>query len=257
MNSENKKYGNCKVFSPDGKLMFLCNMSRVKWYLDRKLATILNEDDELIKEIQLTFTPKGLGYSNEQDTYFFTPKEDKCVCCGTNELDKLTKHHIVPYCYRKYMPDDYKNHNCYDVVKLCRECHNEYEVYAQELKFKIADDLGVNVNKRSGVKISLIKSYANILLNHLDNLPGEVFEKMHNEISDYLGQQYLTNEELKKIAYMNYEEDIEWKSWGEECVDKIDDLDAFVRIWRQHFLDNMKPKFMHDGWVIDRSIIRK
>lgn len=252
MNSENKKYGNCKVFSPEGKLMFLCNSNRAKWYLDRELAVSISEE-----EIQLTFTPKGLGYSNDGGDYFFTPKEDRCVCCGTTEMSKLTRHHIVPYCYRKYMPDDYKNHNCYDVVKLCRECHNSYEIHAQELKFKIADDLGVNINKKSVVKVSFIKGYANILLNHLENLPDHVFEKMYNEISEYLGQAYLSNEELRKIAKMNYNEDPEWKSWGEECVEKLDNLDDFIKMWRLHFLENTKPQFMHQGWEVDKNYTRK
>jgi hypothetical protein len=252
-------YGNCKVFSPDGKLMFLCNDFKAKWYLNKNLAIILDSDEESIKEIKLTFIPKGYGYLDNLDSeasYFFIPKENKCVCCGTTE--KLTRHHIVPYCYRKYMPLEYKNHNCYDVVKLCRDCHDEYETYAQELKFKLAYDMGIDINNNREVQeLGKIKRYVHALLNFFDKLPSEAFEKMYTEVSAYLGREF-THSDLIELyenvqsKMLHFYKSCPWK----ESVDKIEDLDAFVIMWRQHFLDYMKPKYMNDGWTVDKNIKR-
>ena len=41
---------------------------------------------------------------------------------------------------------------------------------------------------------------------------------------------------------------------GYHVVSKLDDHEKiveFVRMWRQHFVDTMKPQFMPLGWSID------
>ena len=46
---------------------------------------------------------------------------------------------------------------------------------------------------------------------------------------------------------------------GREVVRLIeaeDGLDDFVQLWRQNFLDTMKPKFLPSGWRIDHKTIR-
>ncbi len=250
MNSKAKKYGNCRVYSPiidgESKLMFLCNMDRLEWYLKKDLAEIIQEEPHI--EARLKFKPNGFGYAG-QDDFYFTPKEDQCVKCGNKDYEVLTRHHIVPYCYRRWMPYKYKSHNCYDVVKMCRVCHNNYEIHAQELKAKIANELDVDIYRRT-TKISNIKSCANTLLNHMTKLPNEVFDRMYSDLSDYLGKLHITEEDLEYLINMEADEDPEWKSWGRECVDKLIDLQSFIIMWRQHFLDYANPDFMPDGWSI-------
>ena len=34
-----------------------------------------------------------------------------------------------------------------------------------------------------------------------------------------------------------------------------DDLAAFVRIWRRHFLDEMKPQFLPKTWSVDHGLV--
>lgn len=242
--SKNKKmYGNYKVYSPSGELMFLCNENRVSWYLKRNLAVEINP-----KEIKLTFEPKGLGYSNN-DSFFFLSKKNICVVCGIDDYSKLSRHHIVPFCYRKWMSEDYKSHNCYDVVKMCRDCHDTYEKEAQNLKFKIAEELEVNINNKSEI---YIKGCANTLLYQCAKLPDKVFDKLYNEISKFLGKEHFSDSDVLKIRNMNFDNSDVKKSWGQKCVEKIKDVDSFIIMWRQHFIDHAKPKFMPDGWEVSK-----
>jgi ferredoxin len=250
MKKEANRYGNCRVYSPEGVLMFLCNRSRINWYLERDLCVITQTSPFI--EARLTFQPNGLGYAN-QDDFYFNPRENKCVSCGNDDFEVLTRHHIVPTCYRKWMPENYKSHNCYDVVKMCRDCHDDYEVEAQELKFKIADELGVEIFKRMS-KISTIKGYSKTLALHLDKLPDDVFSKMYNAISDYLDKKHLSDKDLDYILSMKHGEHPNYKPWGLECMEKIDDIDAFIVMWRKHFMDCVNPKHMPDGWEIERNI---
>lgn len=48
-------------------------------------------------------------------------KLNRCVRCGAEEY--LTRFHVVPHMYRKYLPLHIKNHSTHDVVVLCASCH--------------------------------------------------------------------------------------------------------------------------------------
>ena len=86
-----KLYGNCKVYSPDNQLMFRCLEKKIKWYLDRGLAELIEESP---LSIRLKFEPKGKG---ERIDKLKVERNNICVVCGVTDLSILTKHHIVPY----------------------------------------------------------------------------------------------------------------------------------------------------------------
>ena len=130
--SKYKIYGNCKVLSPDGLLMFRCQEKKINWYLKRDLAQIVNLDPLTIK---LNFEPNGLG--NHNKVYGLGEMDNLCVVCGNNI--EITRHHVVPICYRRFFPIEKKSHNFHDVLSVCADCHENYEYYA--FKFKL--DLSV------------------------------------------------------------------------------------------------------------------
>jgi hypothetical protein len=254
MQTLNKKYGNCKVFSPTDVLMFLCNPAKIRWYLKRNLAVPIEDPDGLA--IKLLFEPKGLGYFDDSDDYFYKPKENKCVCCGTADYSVLTKHHIVPYWYRKWMPDIYKNHNSYDVVMLCRICHDKYEIEAAKLKIDLFIRYQIELKGACKFKVFEIKGYAGTMLQHFDKLPESKFDIMSDAIEEYLGRPWL-DQDLEKLSNLKIEEDKNYFNPAKLLVDKIIDLDEFIKMWRQHFIDNLNPQFMPDGWTVNRDVIRK
>ena len=55
-------YGNCRVLSPKGDLMFLSTKKRADWYLTRNLAKLVENDPPTI---QLTFQPNGEGMKDD------------------------------------------------------------------------------------------------------------------------------------------------------------------------------------------------
>src|SRR6516225_9795332 len=125
------QYENCEVFSPDGQLMFRCCQKKANWYLRKNLGTKLSDQP---LRIQLNFVPKGVGHID--DPYFLQIMQNRCVVCG--EEKDLNRHHIVPYCYRKFFPVCLKEHRSYDVMPLCLPCHRLYEDHALELKRELA-----------------------------------------------------------------------------------------------------------------------
>jgi 5-methylcytosine-specific restriction endonuclease McrA len=244
--SRNQIYGNCRVLSPEGILMFRCDTKKANWYLSRSFAITLNDDP---LTIQLTFEPKGLGNYNRP--YGLVELENKCVRCGSEE--ELTRHHVVPHCYRRHFPEEYKTHNHHDVVALCIDCHDSYERYADEYKKELSntynapiDGMWDKVNDIS-VKVSKIATALSI---HGDVIPTVKKEKMMNELSILLGHtDFLDNMEQLMIRPKPEMR----KSHGEMVVEQLKSIDEFIISWRQHFVSNAKPKFLPNSWDINNS----
>ena len=260
--NKDRLYGNIQVFSPDMKPMFKTNLKRVYWYLnnvDEKLAEVVeweNKDLNLPKSIRLTFEPNGLGHygKNKTDEYFLSDKENICVVTGNDDWTELTKHHVVPYMFRKWFPEEYKSKNCHDVVLITRDKHYEYENLANVLKDDIATELDIptlaEYSRRISRKTSLV-GMANAILNK--NVP------MENKIDlciKFRNKTCLvpTSENLNAYIKSCKSEYRMAEFYGKMVVEKLDDYQKFVERWRQHFIDNMKPKYMPNGWKVDRDM---
>ena len=69
---------------------------------------------------------------------------------------------------------------------------------------------------------------------------------MFNNISAFLGKGKVTNNDLIKMSKMNV--DKAQKEWAKYIVDKCEDINEFIKMWRNHFLDTMKPQFLPEFW---------
>lgn len=279
---KNKIYGNCRVYSPNGNLMFLCVEKKANWYLDRfdeetgePLAREILHINPFIqfvmnlfnikprcKNIQLLFEPKREG--NKGDRYSLSRKDNKCVVTGSKNLERLTKHHITPYCYRKYLPDEYKSANSHDVVPILDEAHYEYERHADTLKQALSKKYKAPIDGNETVNHKFfyaIKS-AVALKHHLDSMPKEVIESHKNKIRDYTDKKNVTQKIIDTLSETGYEEAKKVRSHGEIVVQKLveqgdDAIQEFVEMWREHFIKYAKPKYMPKHWNIKRSASRK
>lgn len=231
-----KLYFNCKVFHPDGDLMFRCSEKRANWYLNRNLAIVIGYNPLSIK---LTFTPKGKA--NHENEYFLQDKENKCVVCGASE--HLTKHHVVPTCFRKFFPENLKSRNFHDVLIVCVDCHSKYEEFALNFKKRLAEQNNSSVHFKTNTDVLISKKiagYKKILENRDNhNIPESRIEKiklilikLHEKLKD------------KNKVY-------EKQHFGKVVVENLNDLHAFVKVWRIHFLEIMKPKHLPKGWSVD------
>lgn len=127
-------YGNLKMYNPDGVLITRISQKKFLWYLTKNLAVQVADD-----AIQLNFYPKV----QTVEDFYISYKENKCVVCGVD--GPLSKHHIIPYEYKKYVDKKYKEHISHDVVPLCCTCHHNYEILAQKFRIEIQEEMGITV----------------------------------------------------------------------------------------------------------------
>jgi len=243
-------YGNCQVYGPDGKLMFRCLKKRANWYLSRNLAVITNEDPFSIK---LTFTPKGKGESMD---VLKLERKNQCVVCGTEELDILTKHHLVPFVYRQHFPTKSKNHSSLFIVPICRDCHYWYENnYARYLKEALAEAYSAPFNGHYDVEKNKALGVIKCLKQYSDRIPKDRLKFLRDELKQNLIDFGLYNDEdltdFSALDEIKLKLDAESKekvtySHGKTVVSRIEDLNEFEQMWSKHFIDSMKPKHMPD-----------
>lgn len=237
MKFENKHvYDNIRVLSPGGQLMCYVGKKKAQWYIKRRLASWCDNNSG----IKLKFEPRGLGHYHDPERN--VPVENKCVVCGNNTIAELSRHHTIPECFRKYFPHRWKSYRSHDIVVMCIDCHQEYEIDATNLKQQLINNM---VDPEELRKERYMVRCANTLLKHSKKLPV----KERDEITLYLMLELnlddITDEVLHEIIkkpkiniYQRYSETIK-------------DYKEFSRFWKQHFIDVMKPKYLPPYWTPD------
>lgn len=243
-------YGNCTIQAPDGEPICKCDHKKIKWYLDRDLATLVEEDPPTIR---LKFEPKGRG--NAGDQFYMTERRNLCVCCGT-EFD-LTRHHVVPHSFRKYFPDHLKSHSSHDVVLLCIECHSDYENHSQDYRKEMAKELGISPVEATQLldrDLNKIKKYARAILKKGGVMPQDRADDMMIEIMEYLGNDDVSNEHLKELSEMTaVTMDPEHVPFSKRAVEILGVEEITMR-WRRHFLETADPDYLPDNWDPERPV---
>lgn len=256
-------YGNVHVYSSDDILMFKTNAKKAKWYLNKNLAEKINISDEKY-DIRLKFKPKGLGHSENYKlkdintrNFYLSEKENICVVDGCSDYSLLTKHHIVPTMFMKHFPIELKSNNSHDVVLISVENHRRYEIEADKLKDMIAYSYDVPTLSEYSRKISSKNSYigmANAILSPNVEMENKIYLciKFRNRTGIVP-----TSENLLEYVKACKNEYRMTEYYGKLIVDKIQDYQDFVELWRGHFINIMKPKYMPYGWDVKNSIFYK
>ncbi len=255
-------YGNCSVLHPDGTLMFRCDVDRINWYLDRDLAEVVSENPTVIR---LTFWPRGKGHMGEP--FYLSKKDNRCVVCGATEY--LTRHHAVPHCYRRYFPEHLKSRSSHDVLPVCVACHEEYEKEAHNLKKEIAAKYNLPINGGGRVddqparEYSAARGAANALLKYSDVIPADKQLVLRARITSYLKKEP-TDKDIEWLANIPRQGRASKHlgqeglfSHGKAVVEKLEDVDEFVIMWRKHFVDTMNPKFLNKHWDVNHRVRTK
>lgn len=230
-----QQYENIAMKSPDGCLMCYIGLKRADWYLRKNLANKIND-----KEIQLNFQPNGLGHFYDKARN--VPVENKCVVCGCDDIERLSKHHTIPECFRKHFPERWKSYRSHEILFLCIECHCAYEIEAHKVKSKMISETGGELYFREW---SRIKGHIKTLLRHSDVLPEDKKLDLQIEVMVFHNLEDLNDdilrECLKKPRLNPYE----------EVAKKITNHLEFNRFWKQHFLETMKPRFLPNYWTAE------
>jgi len=243
-------YSNCVIQDPDGRVICRSGERRVQWYLSKNLATKIQDDPLTIK---LTFTPAG--YGDAGDEYMLASKDNKCVVCGC--ANDLTRHHVVPYCYRVHFPEQSKSHTSYDILPACVGCHERYEIEARLLRREILDELKIADNDQGETHWDAVKAIkaATALKRHGDKIPAAKTAELRQVIMDFFKTTELTEEDIDDAAKL------EWRIVPEDyacaskkVVESQQSIDEFAKRWREHFLKVMTPQHLPANWVADKKM---
>lgn len=229
-----KLYGNYRVLNPNGEEMFKTGEKKFNWYLRKEIAFKVSENT-----IQLRFEPKGDG--NKYEPFFLQQHKNQCVCCGSKE--ELTKHHIVPLCFRKFFEELQKSHNMHDVLLLCEFCHSSYEREADKIKNSL-------VNLKEFADKQTIRKHAITLLRYENDnsFPEERKTILKQKIAKFLNQE---NSDLKEADYHMVIEKINTLNPWKDFVLKHKNIQSFIEFWRNHFIVTLNPRFLPDFWSIN------
>jgi hypothetical protein len=80
-------------------------------------------------------------------------------------------------------------------------------------------------------------------------MPKNRVNEVKNEIKSFFGLKKLHKKRLENL--MNLEFKIINRTHGELVVDKIEDIDEFMKSWRKHFIENNDCKFLPKDWSIE------
>ena len=104
----------------------------------RGLAERVSDDPPAIK---LNFMHKTGDQERGVDDYYLHSKENKCVSCG--EEGHYLRYKVVPACYRRNFPVQWKSHRSHDIVLLCVDCHHVAHKAAEMVKKQLSSEYGV------------------------------------------------------------------------------------------------------------------
>lgn len=247
MSSCSKKiYGNFIILSPNGDFLCRCNEEKVDWYLGRNLAEKIDENT-----IKLKFEPKGNG--KKDDPFYSQERKNECCICGGS--DDLSKHHVVPYCFRKHFPKEIKAHSSHDILPICRSCHDIYEKHAYKFKIELSKKYNCSMRGRWIVideKSNEIKKSAIKILKN--DIPKKEKKKCKKIIQKYIGKKEITQEDLKKVLKIKTEVKSDgFVEYGQFIVNSVNPLEDFIITWRKHFISTMKPQFLPEYWDVNRK----
>jgi len=229
MTFNNNPYGNFKMISITGNFLAYTDKKRMFWYLDRNLADRLDDTT-----YQLNFETKG--GNNDRSDFYKIALENKCVVCGTNK--ELTKHHVVPSQYRKHLPIEYKGRSSYDVVCICNDDHNEYEMEAEKLNEELLERYGL-------VDYMSKNNYANRCFNalkfHKDKMDDDKIKEMTDFLIEYFDRPLEETLALEKLE--------KYTSMSKIVMEHVEDIEEFIIMWRKHFLKHTNPQHITKEWI--------
>ena len=237
--NQSRAYGNIRVYCPDGNLMFRANEDKLRFYKKNDLV----EEIENGTAYKLKFQPAGLGHT-DRNQELLEPRENKCVCCGSDEIEQLTRHHIVPSRYRKHFPMHMKSNNHRYVVFVCWECHSDYNYFEYQEDNRIAEVLGLTAEKRHSetarVNRRILSGIADTIMFKSDSIPATRMEELRQSFVERSGLE-LNEENLVKVRKLRYDQTDEEGEYFKLVVDRMKNLYEFQQSWLEHFNASMEP----------------
>jgi hypothetical protein len=253
-------YDNIMMQDPKGANLSTISLKKAKWYTSRELADW--QGDHVIR---LRFTPKNRVHP-DQVGYFTSPKTNQCVVCGAGKY--YMRFYVVPFCYRTLFPDSYKEHLSHDIVLTCADCHVRAEQSSQgrrrQLEAALRIDPSTAVPQTVQYHLQTVCRQASALLKWREKLPADRLVAYTASLREHFGMTdadaNLTTTQLEEAAALTYHTPNPRYVSGPDLVvppllaNDEAQLGAFIRAWRIHFLQNMHPRYLPQGWSVDSPV---
>ncbi|XP_053601595.1 exonuclease 3'-5' domain-containing protein 2 [Plodia interpunctella] len=253
-------YHNSFLQAPDGELLCSCDNKKALWYVEKALADVVVEEPLTVR---LRFEPSGRSVGDVGKFYQLV-KENKCVVCGAT--NSYIRKNVVPREYRKCFPEIMKEHSSHDVVLLCARCHRRSDALDQRARAALAQrclaplarsDTARYLADAQGKKIRYA-ARALLYQSKKHNLPETRRKELERIVLEHFNQEMITEELLQEAAEIPaFIENSSYESHGLKVVEwYLEHGGGLLRleeIWREHFLDTMRPKHMPELWSVKHN----
>ncbi|GFU03400.1 exonuclease 3'-5' domain-containing protein 2 [Nephila pilipes] len=249
-------YDNCQLEAPDGELLCNCDKGKAEWYVNNGLGEKICDEPYTVR---LKFEPSRRPRFD--DVFYTKELSNQCVVCGTTE--NFHRKQVIPSEYRKYFPNLMKKNLSHDVVLLCDDCHKKSNILDQEMRHKLAElcDAPLDSQKitkcRCNPELAKVKSAAIALQSYGSKIPESRQKELTKVICNYYDITSINDDILNEAC--NLEDNMlnnsviphGLKVYKYFCENN--GLIKLEKIWRQHFLDSMKPQFLPSMWSVDHN----
>jgi exonuclease 3'-5' domain-containing protein 2 len=210
--------------------------------------------------VRLNFEPSGRAVG-EVGEYYRSIKENRCVVCGKDE--NLIRKNVVPREYRKFFPNVMKDKTSHDILLLCINCHQRSNIadlkMRQILQTKCDAPLNGDVSEEDLTATKELKNQQRIAraLFKGEKIPEPRKEELRILLQKSFPNQEITEEFLRNLLSKEAQNsNPNTTSHGEIVVQQFKETEGLVhleKLWRQHFLDCMQPKFMPQLWNVNHN----
>ena len=168
---------------------------------------------------------------------------------------------------KRYFPSLMRNHQSHDILLMCIPCHKLGGFYDLGLRRKLGEMCNAPVSDKEDSKMLIdmeakkVKAAARALVNNKDGkIPENRVKELQNVILSYYSTHTVCDSELLESA-VNIESFIvndNYTPHGEKVVDCFTSqhgiekgIVMLEKLWRNHFLDSMRPQFLPPLWSVD------
>lgn len=254
-------YDNCLLQAPDGVLLCTCDRKKAEWYVEKGLGIEIS--NETAFTVRLNFEPAGRAVG-EVGAYYQSVKLNRCVVCG-KESD-LVRRNVVPREYRKHFPNVMKDKTSHDVLLMCLHCHQLSNISDINLRKSLgiicnAPIYEVPEDHNEVQNFKNIQKQARALVCQAEKIPEERKIELRKNIQKQFPNEDLSQEFLEELLSSKFagRQNSEKPSHGELVVDHFRQNEGIVnleKMWRQHFLDFMRPRFLPNLWNVNHNANR-
>ena len=255
-------YHNCYLQAPDGDILCTCDRKKAEWYVTKELGEVIKEEPFTVK---LKFEPSGRALG-EVGQYYTQVKLNQCVVCGTAE--KFIRKNVVPREYRKYFPLVMKAHQSHDILLLCPTCHEVSNCHDLQLRRKLADMCDAPLaGPLTHIRNKYVNNWRKLqsavkALRERTTLPDARRKELEHYILDCTDQREVTPN-LLDVLYKEFKHAMismpnhdqpKCQPHGLKVVQYFQKgeggLVSLERMWREHFLVTMKPRYLPNLWSV-------